>query len=61
MSHPLPEKLSFCKFTKRWIICEIPKKCCNECTCENCNYHEERPLNSYIKKKLRRLEKENEV
>lgn len=62
MKPPLPKTKSFCKYSKQWIIVENPKKCASEdYDCENCEYHEVRNLNSYIIKKLRRLEKENEV
>jgi len=60
MCSDLPEKMSFCKCFKKWIICEIPKKCKQYISCEDCEFHEVRLLNDYIKKKLRKLRKENE-
>jgi len=61
MKTPLPESLYYCKYAGRWIIAENPKKCSNYYGCEDCEFHIKRPLNKYIIKKLRRLEKENEV
>jgi len=50
---------SFCKFAKRWMITETPKKCCNHYDCNNCEYYEKRVSNKYISSKLKKLEKEN--
>jgi len=59
MKTTLPEYLHYCQFAKRWIVAETPKKCCNTYDCESCEYYEKRLLNRYIKRKLRKLEKDN--
>lgn len=61
MGKQLPENLSFCKYARTWIITETPKKCSNYYDCASCEHHEVRKLNKYITRKLRRLEKENDV
>lgn len=55
-----PITVSFCKYSRRWILVETPKKCPNDFCCEGCEHHEMRKPTRHLIRKLRRLEKENE-